>query len=291
MNKDKILYRGMDQETLQGQYSPSSCIDDINIYISQYVDLSAKEKKHLKSHLQENIRYGPGIRENMDIFIPAGKGPHPVHVFIHGGYWQELSKNESSFPASNFLNHDIIFVALDYCLAPDATVPEIIDQVRRGMIWIYEFIDFHGGDPTNITLSGSSAGGHLVTEVLSTDWQACGLDKCPFKGGTAMSGVYDLTPLIYTDINEPLHLTEENVRDVSPLYHLPGDSCEMIFCYGDNETSEFKRQTQAYEKAWRSKNLPCQIFEMTGFNHFDAPLELANPDSRLFKAILQQVLI
>lgn len=290
MDKIEPLYKGMDHTTLQREYSPSICVDDINVYISQYVDLSSNAKIHFKSQMQGDVRYGSGIREKMDIFIPTGTGPHPVHVFIHGGYWQELSKDESCFAAANFLNHDIIFVALDYCLAPEATLPEIIDQVRRGMIWIYEFIDFHGGDPNNITLSGSSAGGHLVTEVLSTDWQAYGLDKCPFKGGTAISGVYDLTPLIYTDINDSLHLTEENVRDVSPFYHLPDDSCEMIFCYGDNETSEFKRQSQAYEKAWRSKNLPCQIFEMTGFNHFDAPLELANPDSRLFKAILQQIL-
>jgi len=289
MKMEHSLYRGMDQQNLQREYSPSSCIEDINVYISQYIDLSAQAREICAGKIHRDVCYGAGKRENMDIFSPATKAPLPVHVFIHGGYWQELSKDESSFAAPNFLDHDIIFIALDYCLAPEASLSEITDQARRGMMWIYDNIDHYGGDKQNITLSGSSAGGHLVAEILSSNWAAFGHKQCPFKGGTAISGVYDLSPLIHTDINEPLFLTQESAKAASPLFHIPDQACEMIFCYGENETSEFKRQSRDYHKTWQDKGLKSSLFEMAGFNHFDAPLELANPHSPLFKAVLKQI--
>ena len=125
------LYKTMDHETLEREYSPSSCIDDIMVYIEQYINQSATAREILKEHIRPNVKYGPETRSTMDVFIPEGKGPFPVHIFIHGGYWQELSKNESSFAAPNFLDHGIIFIALDYTLAPEANMSKIINLMNE----------------------------------------------------------------------------------------------------------------------------------------------------------------
>ncbi|MDG1438749.1 MAG: hypothetical protein P8P98_07195, partial [Emcibacteraceae bacterium] len=105
-------YHHMDKETLEREYSPSSCIDDIMVFINEYIDESKKARDALKDNITVDVKYGPEERSHMDVFIPYGtkekqNGPFPVHVFIHGGYWQELSKDESSFAAPNFLDHDI----------------------------------------------------------------------------------------------------------------------------------------------------------------------------------------
>ncbi|MDG1859584.1 MAG: alpha/beta hydrolase, partial [Emcibacteraceae bacterium] len=185
-------YHNMDKETLDREYSPSSCIDDIMVFINEYIDESKNARDKLKDNLIADVKFGPEERSHMDVFVPKGNGPFPIHVFIHGGYWQELSKDESTFAAPNFVDHDIIFIALDYTLAPEATMQEIVNQTRRGIISILKNAHKFNGDTNNITISGSSAGGHLVAEVISTNWKNYGYDHCPLKGALVISGVFDL---------------------------------------------------------------------------------------------------
>jgi len=282
-------YKSMDHETLEREYSPSSCIDDIMVFIDQYIDKSAKAREICKANFRPNIKYGPEVRSHMDIFVPEGDGPFPIHVFIHGGYWQELSKNESCFAAPNFIDQNVIFIALDYSLAPDASMFEIVDQVRRGIISIIKNAAKFNGDASNITISGSSAGGHLVAEVLSMNWQSYGFKKCPLKGALAISGVFDLEPLVNTYVNEPLKMTTEDARKLSPLQHIPTESCPLIITYGENETSEFKRQSHEYMDACLRAGIECSYVDMPTFNHFDIVFDLNKKDSPLFQAVLQQI--
>lgn len=279
----------MDHETLNREYSPSSCIDDIMVFINEYIDESKKAHDALKDNMTPDVKYGPEERSHMDIFIPDGDGPFPVHIFIHGGYWQQLSKNESAFAAPNFIEHDVIFIALDYTLAPEANMFEIVDQTRRGIISILKNAHKFGGDEKNITISGSSAGGHLVAEVISTDWKEYGFDSCPLKGALAISGVFDLEPIVDTYVNDPLKMTKQDAHDLSPLHHIPNESCPIIFTVGENETSEFHRQTAEYMKACNKKGISTSYVEMPIFNHFDIVMNLNKKESPLFQAVFSQI--
>lgn len=283
-------YENMTIETLEREYSPSSCVDDIMVYIQDYSDLSEAARLKLSSQYQENVKYGPAPREYMDIFRPKGEGPFAVHVFIHGGYWQELSKAESAFAAPNFVDHNIIFIALDYTLVPEASLFEIVSQVRSAALWILNNIAEYGGDKDNITLSGSSVGAHLVAEILSMDWASHGYNHCPIKGACEVSGIYDLRPLTQTYINDPLRMTMSDAKGLSPILHIPDKSCPIVFSVGGNETNEFKRQTKDYMTAWQKAGHKASYVDMPAFNHFDIILELGNKNSPLFKAILSQIL-
>jgi len=221
----------------------------------------------------------------MDIFIPDGEGSFPIHIFIHGGYWQELSKDESAFAAPNFIDHNVIFIALDYTLAPEASLFEIVEQVRGGIVSIIKNTGKLNGDISNITLSGSSAGAHLVAEILSTDWHKYGIIKYPIKGALCVSGIYDLVPLVDTYVNDPLKMTKDDAYKLSPINHIPSEACPLILTYGENETSEFKRQTHDFADAWQQSGLYFSYIDMPKFNHFDIILELNKKDSPLFQAV------
>ncbi|MBT6033362.1 MAG: alpha/beta hydrolase [Kordiimonadaceae bacterium] len=282
-------YHQMDPETLEREYSPSSCVDDIMVYINQYIDISAQIKFDLKDRLTADVKYGPEERSHMDVFIPKGEGPFPVHVFIHGGYWQELSKDENSIGAPNFLDHDIIYIAFDYTLAPEASLFEMVDQTRRGIISVIKNAEKFNGDKNNITISGHSAGGHLLAEVLSMDWPKYGFESCPLKGALAISGVYDLEPIVSTSVNDALGMTKEDAHKLSPLHHVPEAACPIAFTVGENETSEFHRQTKEYMNACQDKGIETSYIDMPVFNHFDIILELNKKDSPLFQAVLDQI--
>jgi arylformamidase len=275
-------WRAFDKPTLEREYSPSSCIDDIGVFIRMYVEQSAAARRALPAFY--TLEYGKHPDETLD-FFPALLPNAPLHVFIHGGYWQELSKDESSFAAPNLVAHGAAFAAINYTLAPQASVAQIVDQCRRALAFLWQKGAALGVDPERITISGSSAGGHLVAMMLNADWPSLGAPAGLVKGALAASGVFDLRPIAHTYINDPLHLDESSARLVSPIFDLPRAPVPLVLTVGQNETSEFKRQSGAYAAAWIARDYPLTFVPMPGFNHFDVILELNNPHSPLFAAL------
>ena len=109
-------WRALPDAEREREYSPSSCIGgDYRPYVQAYVDRSEAARR---SHPPETLRYGPGERQTIDLFMPRNVAHPAVLVFFHGGYWQELSKRESAFAAPQCLSHGIAYAAVDYTLAP-----------------------------------------------------------------------------------------------------------------------------------------------------------------------------
>ncbi|MEW6989907.1 alpha/beta hydrolase [Colwelliaceae bacterium 6441] len=293
-----MLYQHFDLKTLEQEYSPSSCIDDINLYIQQYIDQSktALLNAQMNNKVHVNLPYGKNKDEVLDLFLPfdPAHSKQKLQVYIHGGYWQELSKNESSFAASNFQQQGYHFAVLNYSLAPKATLTEIVEQNRRALIWLYHHANKYGYDNNEIYLSGSSAGGHLAMMMAFTDWSKyLNVNHTIIKGICAVSGIYDLTPIAHTYINAPLQLTDKEVKEYSPallkVNNTQLQSCSIIFAYGDNETQEFKRQSVAMKNKLDEQNLTTIIAEIKNRNHFDIIVDLANETSWLSQQVFLQM--
>lgn len=300
------MYRNFDVKTLEKEYSPSSCIDDIGIYIKQYITLSDKVKSTAiaQKKLVADIQYGSKDDEVLDIFLPIEptQTKRKLQVYIHGGYWQELSKDESCFAAANFQGSGFHFAAINYSLAPNASLTDIIEQNRQALKFLYQHAEEYGYDKNEIYLSGSSAGGHLAMMMALTDWsQYLDIKTNIVRGICAVSGIYDLTPIAQTYINEPLQLSEKEINNYSPLLiskdrldlHMLEKAlikqCDFIMAYGDNETSEFKRQTTAMIHHLTEQNIKVTHAEIAQRNHFDVILDLADPKSWICREIFKQM--
>lgn len=248
---DPILFPA-DVAEREVAYSPSSCIDDIAPYLAAY----ARESERARSvSPPRTVRYGPGRRAELDVF--DGTGPD-AHVFIHGGYWQELSKSDASFPAPAFVERGVTYVAIGYDLAPQAMLAEIIEQARMATRWVRDHVCPDGV----ITVSGSSAGAHLAAWVSLAE----SVDRA-----VLLSGVYDLRPLVGTYVNEPLGLDEATAVALSPLLHLDAARTPVPtkILWGENETAAFKLQSRRYADALRTLAWPVEVAEIPGRNHFD----------------------
>jgi len=290
------MYKNLDATNLAKEYSPSSCIDDINIYINKYINQS-KEATELAKQTQTikpNLSYGEKEDELIDFFLPTKGNTKKLQVYIHGGYWQELSKNESAFAASNFQENGCYFAVINYSLAPKASLTEIVEQNRKAIAWLYKNAEELGFDANEIYLSGSSAGAHLAMMMLHTDWadyikSDTQQNNQVVKGICAVSGIYDLAPIALTYINDALKLTENEIEQNSPSNKSLKNLCPIIFAFGDNETSEFKRQTSEMLMTLSRDGTEVSCNEIHSRNHFDVILDLADPLSWLSKQVFNQM--
>jgi arylformamidase len=191
-----------------------------------------------------DLRYGESGSEQLDLF-PARRDGAPLLVFIHGGYWRSLDKSDFSWIAPAFVNHGISVALVNYGLSPGTPIEEIVRQNLRAHAWLYRSADRLGFDPNRIFTSGHSAGGHLVAMMMAAIWPAFEpeLPTDLIKGGMAVSGVYDLEPLLYAPfLAADLRLTPERARRLSPIHLPPATSAPLYTAVGSLESSEFKRQ-------------------------------------------------
>lgn len=257
-------------------------------HVRHYEELSDELVRAMPGEL--DVAYGDaGPRQTLDIFAP-GTGGAPVLVFIHGGYWFFNSKDPRRFPAREFVPRGIAWVPINYRLAPTVPMSDIVADVRNAVKWLYEHGAQYGCDPERIYVSGNSAGGHLTAELLSDDWpEQYGLPPDVVKGACAISGLYELEPLLECEPNEKLRLDLASAKRHSPIYHPSGQPTPTIIACGGNESAEFRRQTAAYADILKEAGYPATHIEVAGHDHFSIIGELANPESPLFRAVIGMI--
>lgn len=276
-------------------YSPSSCIGgDYAPFLQQYATRSADV---LRTHpARRGMAYGALASNTLDLFLPSSAKPHgpsgpvlpPLLVFIHGGYWQELSKNESLFAAEGCLAFGSAFAALDYTLAPQATVEQIVIECRNALRWLHAHADELGFDARRMVVAGSSAGAQLAAMCCVRGWPGDSdlPDGLP-AAAALVSGVFELAPLVGTSINDALALTPESAARVSPIRFDLARFPPALVCWGEVETAAFKAQSRAFAQTISAAGVaPPQLFEVPGRNHFDVVLDLAQPGTALGRATL-----
>lgn len=273
---------GYTLEEFDRLYNARASVPDCLPFLKEYTDYSAQARGQVSGSL--GVPYGSHPDEILDIF-PASAAGAPVYFFIHGGYWRALASSDSQFMAPAFHAAGATVVAVNYSLAPQASLERIVDQCRRALAWAYANIAQYNGDPARIHVSGSSAGGHLAGMLLAGGWHAAyGVPAGVVQSASPISGLFDLRPLVYTHINSWIGLDAESAVSLSPTAALPDAGCPILVAWGEHETSEFKRQSRGYLQEWRGRGFPGTELEVAGANHFNVLMQLRDPESALARA-------
>ena len=106
-----------------------------------------------------------GVPLTVDVYRPAGSGPHPVLVQLYGGAWQRGSPADDASFASWFASKGYVVFAADYRHAPAATWPAQIEDVRSALDWIATHASEYEADTSRIAHLGRSAGGQLALDA------------------------------------------------------------------------------------------------------------------------------
>lgn len=264
-----VIYRGMDQAALDAGYNNTLAVSDSSALLQDFDQRSAALRAAHGEHL--DLRYGPAPRNRIDYF--AADKPGPLLIFIHGGYWQIRAKETFSFLAAGPLAHGIHVAMIGYTLAPDASLTEIVAEVRAAIAWLKNNAAEFGGDTERMIVSGWSAGGHLTAMCM---------DEPGVIGGVAISGIYDLEPVRLSYLNDKLRLSDDEETSLSPL-HLPLSIKPLTITYGTGELPELQRQSEHFSDARRG--LPGNLVPLSQLNHFTILNELAAVDGAITREV------
>jgi len=271
-------------EEVERGYNNRAAVPEYPQWFAKYATWSQAARDRYQP--ARDLRYGENPLETLDLFVPVAK-PRGTFVFIHGGYWRSLDKDDFAFVAAPFLEQGIAVVNLNYDLCPLVSIGTIVDECRRALAWVVRVGSRHGASTGNVVVGGHSAGGHLTAMMFATDWTAYGMAQAPFAGGVTLSGVHDLAPMVKFSYNVDLKLEAAEAKRLSPVTYGSRTQAPLLMACGADETSEFLRQTKLLWDAWpgnrRHKDGPMFV---PGTDHFSVVAEYADPMSELTQATL-----
>jgi arylformamidase len=277
----------MSEEELERHFNPRVAVPDFQRHVDEYDRLSTAARERLGG--TTGVAYGDSPGQRLDVFAPPRAAAAPLHMFIHGGYWRGLDKAQHSFVAEPLVAAGAVVVVINYDLCPAVTLDQILDQTKRAIAWTVRHAADFGADPGTLTLSGHSAGAHLATMALAADWEAEHGLAPPIHGIVAISGVFDLRPVMRISVNADVRLTEDMAHRNSPTLHPPMRHIAMEVPVGALEPEGWIRQSADFCDAYnRASGASCAVTPIPERDHFTLLLDLSRRDSRLTRMVLTQ---
>jgi arylformamidase len=232
--------------------------------------------------------YGANPAETLDVFA-AGNSSAPLAVYIHGGSWRYGTSEDVSFVAEALVPAGVHCVVLNFDNIPVARMPDMVEQIRRAIIWTYDNAPSLGADPTRLHVFGHSSGAHLSSVMLTTDWTSYGLPARLFSSGLVVSGMYDLEAPMLSWRGQYAMLTPEEEDSLSAMRHLDLVHCPIVVAYGDRESPEFQRQGREFATALRQDAIEHVHHVGEGLNHFEVLHSITEPDGFFRRLALEMI--
>lgn len=243
--------------------------EPFNENMAKYHDTLIERAKGLQPI---EVNYGDDPYQSLGIF-PAPKPDGRVLLYFHGGGWTNGYKEWMYFmaPALNALG--ITFVSGGYRLAPTHVFPTGFQDCARAVEWLVQNVSTWGGDPTQLFVSGHSAGGHYAALLAVTDEAIPGVPcAARLRGSAPLSGTY------YFGENSGLAVrprflgpTERAAeKQASPFHHVRAGLPAFLLAWGDDDFPHLKRQAQEMAAALEQANVSVETLELPNCNHFTA---------------------
>lgn len=227
-----------------------------------------------------DIPYGSGERHRYDLFMPSHT-PKGLFVYVHGGYWKAFDKSAWSHVARGPLDHGWAVALPSYDLCPEVRIAEITRQVAAAV----EVAAAAIGGP--IRLAGHSAGGHLVTRLVSSNSPLPGALRRRIVNTVSISGLHDLRPFMKTEMNTVLGLDEAEAIAESPALLRPMENARAVCWVGGAERSEFIRQSELLANVWLGLGARTALVIEPDRHHFNIIDGLAEASHPLTRALLE----
>jgi acetyl esterase/lipase len=246
----------------------------------------------VKAWRDVTYQVNPGYRPQIvDIYVPAGKGPHPLVLYIHGGGWMGGHTRQSgafdNFPKmlAAFAAEGFTVASVEYRLSGEATFPAQAKDIFAALRFLRQNAAQYHIDPSRVGVFGGSAGGHLaaLTGLACTDGKidatldpASANDGC-VQATAAWYGIHDFATMpriTQKDSAEQRLLgckdstcTPEAIRAASPISYVDVKDAPVLLLHGVDDKVVPVGQSQQLEAALKAAGVPVSATYYPGIDH------------------------
>ena len=220
------------------------------------------------AELRQNIEYARpgGVALALDVFIPAGDGPFPAVIIVHGGGFTGGDRRHAVAPLREALSDgDFVWFSIDYRLAPAHKPSDASDDVDAAVAFVRRHARQFKVDPSRIALLGESAGGYLVLMAASR------LGAGQIKAVAAVGGpaqLWALAPEIVAHVETVFGIEgEAALRAVSPISHVNTSMPPVLLLHGAGDSHVPLAQAEALCEAMKSRQQSCELHAIQGGGH------------------------
>ncbi|MEP3274815.1 MAG: alpha/beta hydrolase [Stappiaceae bacterium] len=227
------------KDYFEEQYVLRKTLPTFASHVAEWEALS--QDRHFAEFHTQVVSYGSHSRQTFELFkVKQGEKAKGLAIFIHGGFWRAMDREQSRFVAKPFLASGYDCVIAEYRLMPAFALADLVEDTAM-MLHKLKALQEHHALSSNILLSGHSAGAHLAI---------FGLNKAKNEGFSAanlslllLSGVFDIFPVSQTSIGDELDMPQEDIARWSVYEGDADNSIDPLFLVGADETDDFKRQS------------------------------------------------
>lgn len=233
------------------------------------------------AHYWEGVPYAVADGETLtlDVSGPAGEGPFPAVMIIHGGGWELHTCHVMEGMARYVTNHGYVVFNVNYRVRPDVPMEKIVEDCMGALLWVKEHAAEYKADPARIAVTGDSAGGHLTAMIVTQGQNPAFHPTYPGNGKTDLTitcaapsyGVYNFTtlgkipPLARRWIGETTRQNPERIKLLSPIFHLKKDLSPQLVIVGDLDP--LYSSNREYVEALKKVGAPIEFWVHHGQSH------------------------
>lgn len=265
---------------LESHFNPRAAVPDAEDHLARAAGRAAGARAALAGRTRRNVRYGDGPKQMLDVVAPEDGTGAPVVLFLHGGYWRALDKDDHSHLALPF--GDAVFVNVNYDLCPSVPLDGLVGEAREAVLWTAAEVPEARG-AGRLFLYGHSAGAHLAAAVLGEDLGA--LDPAVLGGLFAVSGIYEPEVACHLTVNAEIRLDPATALRNDVLRREVRHRPPALVAVGGAEPEGWIAQSRAYAGRLRDEGVGVEYVEVPGAHHFTFLKSLADPNDPLVRSM------
>lgn len=263
----------------------------------------AKAPKGIKVHRDLQYVKDGHERQRLDLFLPPKTdGPFPVVVMIHGGGWQNGSKDQ--VPARVLAVKGYAVARINYRLVRHAVFPAQIEDCKAAIRWLRAYARTYNLDADHIAVWGSSAGGHLAAlvgtsaDVKQLEGKGGNLDQSSrvqavidWFGPTDFLHVHDDFKHARVAIGKLLGGPPSDRKKLaalaSPVTHVTKEAPPFLILHGDKDPVVPFRQSEILAAALKKAGVEVTLIKVKGGKHGGPDFNSAE-NGKLTEAFLEK---
>jgi acetyl esterase/lipase len=232
--------------------------------------------------VEKDVAYGDHERQKLNVSVPKSAEPLPLVIWVHGGGWQNGSKDGGN-PAAGLLARGYAVASINYRLSQHAVFPAQIHDVKAAVRFLRANAKKYNLDPDRFGAAGASAGGHLVallaTSAGAKDLEGDGNHADTSSAVQAVCDIFGPTDLV--ELSPPA--AKENAvtkllggntgakKDLAvkanPITYVDKTDPPFLILHGDQDKLVPLSQSELLRSALKQEGVDCELVVCKGGGH------------------------